>query len=76
METTLSAPFRPKFWKPALLFGAVHFLVMTYGAFIIEQRDCQWVVPAYFMALPVMSLIIQRAPASMLLCWTRTPSIS
>jgi len=31
---------------------------MTYGAFVIEQTDCQWVVPAYFMALPVMLSIL------------------
>ena len=49
---------RPKFWKTALLYGAIHFLVMSYGAFIIEQTDCQWVVPAYFMALPVMLSIL------------------
>ena len=47
-----------KFWKTALLYGAVHFLVMTYGAFIIEQIDCQFVVPAFFMALPVMLSIL------------------
>jgi len=57
VKTTQSAP-RPKFWKTALLYGAVHFLVMTYGAFIIEQGDCQWVVPAYLMALPVMLSIL------------------
>ncbi len=51
----------PRFWKTALLFGMMHFLVMTYGAFVIEQIDCQFVVPAYFMALPVMlSILILR----------------
>lgn len=40
------------------MYGAVHFLVMTYGAFVIEQTDCQFVVPAYFMALPVMLSIM------------------
>ena len=58
METTLSTSSRPKFWKTALLFGAVHFLVMTYGAFVIEQIDCQWVVPACFMVLPVILSIL------------------
>lgn len=57
MITTQSIS-RPKFWKTAFMFGAVHFLVMTYGAFAIEQSDCQWVVPAYFMALPVMLSIL------------------
>ncbi len=57
MNANQSVP-RPKYWKTALIFGAVHFLVMTYGALIIEQRDCQWVVPAYFMALPVMLSIL------------------
>jgi len=47
-----------KFWKTALLYGVIHFLVMIYGAFIIEQGDCQWVVPAYLMALPVMLSIL------------------
>lgn len=51
----------PKFWKTALLFGAVHFFVMTYGAFVIEQADCQFVVPAYFMTLPAMlSILVLR----------------
>jgi len=31
---------------------------MTYGAFVIEQIDCQFVVPAYYMALPVMLSIL------------------
>lgn len=57
MNTTQSIP-HSKFWKTALLFGAVHFLVMTYGAFVIEQTDCQFVVPAYFMALPAMLSIL------------------
>ena len=57
MNTTLSIS-RSKFWKTALLFGAVHFLVMTYGAFVIEQADCQFVVPAYFMALPALLSIL------------------
>src|SRR5512137_1456347 len=47
-----------KFWKTALPYGVIHFLVMTYGAFIIEPADCQFVVPAYFMALPVMLSIL------------------
>ena len=47
-----------KFWKIALLYGAVHFLVMTYSAFVIEQTDCQFTVPAFFMALPVMLSIL------------------
>ena len=55
---TTQATSHPKFWKTALLFGTVHFLVMTYGAFVIEQIDCQFVVPAYFMALPVMLSIL------------------
>ncbi len=48
----------PKFWKTALLFGAIHFLVMSYGAFVIEPGGCQWIIPAYFMALPVMLSIL------------------
>lgn len=47
-----------KFWKTALLYGAVYFLVMTYGAFVIEQTDCQFVVPGFFMTLPVMLSIL------------------
>ncbi len=31
---------------------------MTYGAFVIEQIDCQFVVPAYFMALPALLSIL------------------
>ena len=58
MESTLSTSSPWVFWKTALLFGAVHFLVMTYGAFVIEPADCQWVIPAYFMALPVMLSIL------------------
>ncbi len=55
---TTQAASPPQFWKTALLYGAIHFLVMTYGAFVIEQIDCQFVVPAYFMALPVMLSIL------------------
>lgn len=55
---TTPTPSRSSFWKTALLFGAVHFIVMTYGAFVIEQTDCQFVVPAYFMALPAMLSIL------------------
>ena len=58
MNATQFAGLRPKFWKTALLYGTAHFLVMTYGAFIIEQGDCQWIVPAYLMALPVMLSIL------------------
>jgi hypothetical protein len=57
MDTTQSAS-HPKFWKTALMFGSVHFLIMTYGAFVIEPTDCQFVVPAYFMALPVLLSIL------------------
>lgn len=55
---TIPSISQSKFWKTALLYGAVHFLVMTYGAFVIEQTDCQFVVPAFFMALPVMLSIL------------------
>ncbi|MEW5869550.1 MAG: hypothetical protein AB1894_09770 [Chloroflexota bacterium] len=48
-----------KLWKTALLFGGLHFLIMTYGAFVIEPTDCQFVVPAYFMALPAMLSILR-----------------
>ncbi len=58
MDTTQSANSPWMFWRTALLFGVVHFLVMTYGAFVIEPVDCQWVVPAYWMALPVMLSIL------------------
>ncbi len=57
MNTTQSIS-HPKFWRTALLYGAIHFLVMSYGAFVIEPTDCQWVIPAYFMALPVMLSIL------------------
>jgi hypothetical protein len=57
MNTTQTTP-HPNFWRIALLFGAIHFLVMTYGAFVIEQADCQFVVPAYFMALPALLSIL------------------
>ena len=40
------------------MYGAIHFLVMSYGAFVIEPTDCQFVVPAYFMALPVILSIL------------------
>ena len=55
IEKTVS---HPKFWRTALLLGVLHFLVMTYGAFVIEQTDCQFVVPAIFMALPAMLSIL------------------
>jgi hypothetical protein len=58
MNTTQFASPRRKFWKTALLFGAMYFLVMSYGAFVIEPGDCQWVVPAYLMVLPVMLSIL------------------
>ncbi len=58
MKTPQSFSSPWMFWKTALLFGAVHFLVMSYGAFVIEPTDCQWVVPAYFMTLPVMLSIL------------------
>lgn len=57
MITTQSIS-QSKFWKTALLFGTLHFLVMTYGAFVIEPVDCQFIVPAFFMALPVMLSIL------------------
>jgi hypothetical protein len=58
MNLSIPSVPRPKFWKTALLYGDIHFLVMTYGAFVIEQTDCQFVVPAFFMALPVMLSIL------------------
>jgi len=58
MNLSIRSIPNPRFWKTALLYGAVHFLVMTYGAFVIEQADCQFVVPAYFMTLPVMLSIL------------------
>jgi hypothetical protein len=58
MKPRQSPSSRGNFWKTAFLYGAVHFLVMSYGAFVIEQVDCQWVVPAYFMVLPVMLSIL------------------
>ena len=60
MNTTQSVSSHRKFWKTALLFGAAHFLVMSYGAFVIElfKGGCQWIIPAYFMALPVMLSIL------------------
>jgi hypothetical protein len=51
---------RPGFWKTVVLFGGIHFAVMSYGAFVIEflKGGCQWIIPAYFMALPVMLSIL------------------
>jgi hypothetical protein len=51
---------RLDFWRTTLLFGAIHFAVMSYGAFVIEffQGGCQWIVPAFFMVLPAMLSIL------------------
>jgi hypothetical protein len=58
MNTNQPAYSWQAFWKITLLFGCLHFLIMTYGAFVIETDDCQWIVPAFFMALPVMLSIL------------------
>jgi hypothetical protein len=52
-----------KFWKIVLLFGALHFLVMTLGL-VVEAYSggCMFIIPAYFMVLVVVCpiLILRR----------------
>lgn len=57
---TSTGATRPWFWRTTLFYGGVHFLVMSYGAFVIEffQGGCQWIVPAFFMVLPAMLSIL------------------
>ncbi len=50
-------------WQVVLLFGRFHFLVMSFGNFVMETRwGCSFVIPAYLMALVVilLMLIVQR----------------
>jgi hypothetical protein len=51
---------RRSFWQTVLLYGTLHFLVMSYGAFVIEfnMGGCQWIIPAFFMTLPVVLAIL------------------
>ncbi len=63
MVITQAIRTRLQFWKTALLFGAIHFLVMSLGVFIeTGSGGCMFIIPAYFMVLPVMLsiLILQR----------------
>jgi hypothetical protein len=48
------------FWKTVLAFGALHFLVMTFGL-VVEAYSggCMFIIPAYFMVLVVMVPILQ-----------------
>lgn len=59
MKKGLPPSTSQKFWKTALLYGALHFAIMSYGAFVIEPVDCQFVVPAFFMVLPVILSILK-----------------
>ncbi|HSJ52773.1 MAG TPA: hypothetical protein VLC52_03415 [Anaerolineae bacterium] len=62
MTAATVAPGRARFWKTALLLGAVHFLVMTFGL-VVEAYSggCMFVIPAYFMVLPVaISILLLR----------------
>jgi len=62
---TISRPLFPR-WKPwqvVLFFGLLHFLVMSFGNFVMEPRwGCVFVIPAYLMALVVVLpiLILRR----------------
>ncbi len=63
MNATLSLSSRPSFWKTVLLFGALHFGIMTLGNLLVEpfSGGCVFVIPAYFMVLPViLSILIVR----------------
>jgi len=54
---------RGRAWQVVLFFGLLHFLVMSFGNFVMEPRwGCVFVIPAYFMALPVVLpiLILRR----------------
>ena len=57
---------RLRAWQVVLLFGLLHFLVMSFGNFVMEPRwGCVFVIPAYLMALVVVLpiLIIRRIGA-------------
>jgi hypothetical protein len=63
MTTDPLAPAGRRFWKTVLLYGALHFLVMTFGL-VVEAYSggCMFIIPAYFMALVVVIpiLILKR----------------
>jgi hypothetical protein len=67
-QTIPSIAARPLFprwraWQVILLFGLFHFVVMSFGNFVMEPRwGCVFVIPAYFMALVVVLpiLILRR----------------
>jgi hypothetical protein len=67
-NTSTSAAIRPllprwRAWQVVLLFGLLHFVVMSFGNFVMEPRwGCVFVIPAYFMALVVVlpMLILRR----------------
>ena len=63
MTSTQAVTPRPVFWKTILKYGAIHFMVMTFGAFVLEvlqdySGGCMFVVPAYFMVIPVVLSIL------------------
>lgn len=70
MNTTLAvpSPVRRLFshwraWQVVLFFGLLHFVVMSFGNFVMEPRwGCVFVIPAFWMALVVVLpiLIVRR----------------
>jgi hypothetical protein len=62
MTTNQPVSARRRFWKTVLLFGAIHFLVMSLGILVESgSGGCMFIIPAYFMILPVMlSILILR----------------
>ena len=66
MTTTPPVSARQQFWKTVLLFGAIHFLVMSLGIFVESgSGGCMFIIPAYFMILPLVLpiLILRRVGA-------------
>jgi hypothetical protein len=48
MTTTPPVSARQQFWKTVLLFGAIHFLVMSLGIFVESgSGGCMFIIPAY-----------------------------
>jgi len=46
-------------WQVVLFFGLLHFVVMSFGNFVMEPRwGCVFVIPAYWMALVVVLPIL------------------
>ena len=61
MNLSSSSPTPAKFWKTALTFGALHFLVMAVSTPLIDlpEHGCMFVTPAYFIILVIVLPILK-----------------